>query len=66
MKRKQKNEDIDNKFEFGAFVIEHWWKVILLLLVAGLMVSGFTIQCGKNSIHKDPLKIKTPQVQSNE
>lgn len=59
-KKKAQTEEIDNKWEFGAFAIRNWWKIIFIILVAGLVVSGFTIQCGKNTIHKDPIKLKAP------
>ena len=54
-KKKEKNpEEIDNKFEFGAFVIKHWLKAIAIILAGGLAFSGFSVKCGKNEMTKDP------------
>ena len=56
--------EVNNKFAFGAFMIEHWktalYVIIPVLLTAGLILSGFTIQCGNDVIHKDSIKIKNP------
>jgi len=47
--------DVDNKFEFGAFAIQNWWKIVLIILAAGIMVTGFSFKCGKNEVKKDPI-----------
>lgn len=57
---RKKSEDIDNSFELGAYAIRNWWKVILILVVLGVVLTGFKVQCGKNSIEKDPVHFKNP------
>lgn len=47
--------DVDNKFEFGAFAIQNWWKVAVVIAVAGLVVTGFSFKCGNNEVTKDPI-----------
>jgi hypothetical protein len=47
------------KWEFGAFIINHWIKVIILLCISGIIVSILqikSIQCGDAKIEKQPLK----------
>jgi len=64
MKKKSAKNDIDNKYEFGAytldFISKHWWKVVILILAAGLMVAGFNVKCGNNEFHKDQIKTVKP------
>jgi len=57
VKRKKKDNDNlpDNKFEFGAFVIKHFLKVIAVIIALGIAVTGFSLKCGDNEITKDPI-----------
>lgn len=36
-------------------VANHWWKAVLIILAAGIAVTGFTCKWGKVEIHKDPI-----------
>lgn len=54
------NKKQDFKLRLGAMILNHWWKVILIILVAGIAISGFNIKCGDNSFTKQPIKIKQP------
>lgn len=59
-KKKKKEEptwnDIDNKYELIAYLIKkHWWKVILILVTTGVMVTGFTCGWKDITIQKDPI-----------
>lgn len=59
--RKKKNEinDIDTAFELGAFAIQNWWKLVTIIAVAGLAVTGFSLKCGNNEIKKDQINIRS-------
>ena len=55
-RKKADYENIDNKFELAAYVIKkHWWKLVIIFLAVGIAVSGFSFNCGKNKIVKDPV-----------
>lgn len=54
-KKKDSNDLPDNKFEFGAFAIQNWWKIVIIIAIAGLAVTGFSLKCGNNEIVKDPI-----------
>jgi hypothetical protein len=57
VKRKKKdNDDLpDNKIELGAFAIQNWWKIAIIIAIAGLAITGFSLKCGNNEIVKDPV-----------
>lgn len=55
MVKKIKSDNVDNKFEFGAFAIQNWWKVAILIVLIGIMVTGFSFKCGNNEVTKDPI-----------
>lgn len=45
-----------NKYELIAYLIRaHWWKVLLLILVSGIVATGFTCGYKDIQVHKDPL-----------
>lgn len=56
---KKKNaewNDIDNKYELAGYLIKkHWWKVVIILLASGIMITGFTCNWKDISIIKDPI-----------
>lgn len=54
-KKKDSNDLPDNKFEFRAFAIQNWWKIVIIIAIAGLAVTGFSLKCGNNEIVKDPI-----------
>ena len=55
-KKKKDNDDLpDNKWEFGAFLIKHWWKFAILIIAAGIMISGFKCEWKGNVVEKDPI-----------
>jgi len=55
-KRKKDNDNLpDNKFELGAFAIQNWWKIAIIIAIAGLAITGFSLKCGNNEIVKDPV-----------
>lgn len=59
-KKKKKDEptwnDIDNKYELIAFLIKKlWWKLAIILIVAGVMITGFTCDWKDIKIQKDPI-----------
>ena len=60
--------DIDNKYEVIAFFISflerHWWKLAILILLAGLAITGFTLKCGDIELHKDQIKYKSPTIKN--
>ncbi len=48
--------DIDNKYELAGYLIKkHWWKVVIILLASGIMITGFTCNWKDISITKDPI-----------
>lgn len=59
-KKKSNPADIDNKYELGAYLLDfiskHWWKAVILIVAAGLMITGFNVKCGKYELHKDQIK----------
>jgi len=60
-KNKNDYEEIDNLYELIAYIIKkHWGKLLLIILIAGLVITGFKVQCGKNSFEKTPIKLKPP------
>lgn len=61
MVRRSKDKDNlpDNKWEFGAFLVKNWWKAFLLILVSGLVVTGFKCNFRGNSIEKAPIYQKS-------
>ena len=53
------NNDIDNKWEFGAVIIKQWKKVSLLLILTGIIIFCLQVrmlQCGNAKIIKEPLR----------
>ena len=55
-KRKKDNDNLpDNRFEFGAFAIKHFLKVIAVIIALGIAITGFSLKCGDNEITKDPI-----------
>jgi hypothetical protein len=57
MKKKNPEwNEIDNKYELIAYLIKrHWWKVVIIIITAGVMVTGFTCGWQDISIKKDPI-----------
>ena len=51
----KKKDDIDNKYELAAFVIKHWWKAAILILLTGIVVTGFKCNFFGQSIEKTPI-----------
>lgn len=50
-----------NKWSFGIFIIDHWLKVISILIVAGMIVCLLqikTFQCGNTKIVKQPIETR--------
>ena len=49
-------KQFNNKYELIAYLIRmHWWKVLLLILVSGLVATGFHCDYKDLKIHKDPI-----------
>ncbi|PKL17862.1 MAG: hypothetical protein CVV49_08780 [Spirochaetae bacterium HGW-Spirochaetae-5] len=59
-KKKIKPDEVDNKFELGAFAIQNWWKIAVVIAVAGLALTGFKLKCGDNEIVKDQIHLRPP------
>lgn len=57
MKKKNPEwNEIDNKYELVAYLIKrHWWKIVIIIITAGVMVTGFTCGWKDISIKKDPI-----------
>lgn len=56
VKRTKDNDGLpDNKWEFGAFLVKHWLKAAVLIVLTGIAISGFSFKCGKNEIEKSPI-----------
>lgn len=55
-KKKKKDDELpDNKWEMGGFLIKHWLKVAVLIILTGIMITGFSFKCGNNEVKKDPI-----------
>jgi hypothetical protein len=50
-----KKDDIDNKYEFGAFIIKHWWKVLILIVASGVVITGFKCSWKNIAVEKTPV-----------
>ena len=61
--KKIKADEVDNKFELGAFAIQNWLKIAVVIAVAGLAITGFSLKCGNNEIVKEQIKLR-PSVEA--
>ena len=52
-------DDIDNKWELGAYMIKNWWKVLILIFAVGIFVTGFTCDFKNKTFTKNPVQIKS-------
>jgi len=62
----EKEEPIENNngkwqsiYKITALALKNWWKIVLILLVIGVVVSGFTLKFGDDEIVKQPIYQKT-------
>lgn len=39
------------------FMKKHWWKAALVIMAAGISMTGFNCEWGKAKFKKDPVKI---------
>ena len=54
-------DSIDNKYELIAYLIKrHWWKVAIIILITGIVVTGFTCGFKDIQIQKDPIYKSSP------
>ena len=52
-----------NKIALDAIKIglKNWWKVLLILLVAGLLISGWGLKIGPLACDKSPVIMSEPE-----
>ena len=58
-------EKIDSKFKLGAYAIKNWWKILLMIIVIGLLITGGSMSyskedgfsCSKSQIKYDKSSI---------
>lgn len=55
-------KDVDGPWDFAVLLLEwlkkYWYILVIIILAAGLIVSGITIECGDKKIHKDPIPLR--------
>ncbi len=60
--RKVNLKDVDGPWDFAVLLLEwlrkYWYIPVIVIISAGLVISGFTIQCGDKQIHKEPILIR--------
>jgi hypothetical protein len=65
--KKIKADEVDNKFELGAFAIQNWWKIAVVIAVSGLAITGFSLKCGENEVVKHQINLRSAaDVKKNE
>ena len=47
----------DWKVKIAQLTLKNWWKIILILVVVGLVLSGYKFNIGPFGCEKEPIKV---------